>query len=48
MRVAKSCCWYCNEPLYTHRKYCNDECREAMYEDNEIANRRRMIFGCRC
>ncbi len=46
--VARSSCWYCNKPLYNHRHYCNDQCREAMFEDNEVANRRRMIFGCRC
>lgn len=47
-RVAKSHCWYCNKPLYTHRTYCSTECREAMYEDNERAKQRRMIFGCQC
>ncbi|WP_147383909.1 DUF2116 family Zn-ribbon domain-containing protein [Noviherbaspirillum sedimenti] len=47
-RVVKSHCWYCNKPLYIHRNYCSTECREAMYEDNEHARQRRMIFGCQC
>jgi len=46
--VVKAHCWYCNKPLYTHRTYCSAECREAIYEDNDRAKERRMIFGCQC
>lgn len=46
--IAKSHCWYCNKPLHTHRNYCSTECREAMFEDNEQARERRLIFGCQC
>ncbi|QAU34059.1 DUF2116 family Zn-ribbon domain-containing protein [Janthinobacterium sp. 17J80-10] len=46
--TAKSHCWYCNKPLQSHRTYCSTECREAMFEDNERARERRLIFGCQC
>jgi len=46
--VVRSHCWYCNKPLHSHRHYCGTECREAMYEDNEHARERRLIFGCQC
>lgn len=45
---VKSHCWYCNKPLQSHRNYCSTECREAMFEDNERARERRLIFGCQC
>lgn len=41
-------CWYCNKPLYGFRKFCSDECREAIYEDTPQAKERRMILGCQC
>lgn len=47
-KVVKSHCWYCNKPLYGVRHYCGQECREAIFEDNDFAKQRRLIFGCQC
>lgn len=46
--AIKSHCWYCSRPLYNRRTFCNTECREALYEDNERARERRLILGCQC
>ncbi|MBI1889337.1 MAG: DUF2116 family Zn-ribbon domain-containing protein [Burkholderiales bacterium] len=45
---AHTHCWYCNKALSGFRRFCSKECEEAIYEDNEAARKRRMIFGCRC
>ncbi|TCS34723.1 hypothetical protein EDC30_11255 [Paucimonas lemoignei] len=41
-------CWYCNHPLSNRRTFCSNECRDALYEDNEYARSRRLILGCQC
>lgn len=41
-------CWFCNKPLFGFRKFCSDDCREAIYEDTAKAKERRMILGCQC
>lgn len=45
---SKTHCWYCNAALNGYRRFCSKECEEAIYEDNEAARKRRMIFGCQC
>ena len=45
---VKAHCWYCNEPLFRHGRYCSKECQEAMFEDSDKARTRRMILGCSC
>jgi predicted nucleic acid-binding Zn ribbon protein len=44
----KTHCWYCNKPLSGYRRFCSKECEEAIYEDNDTARKRRLIFGCHC
>ena len=46
--AEKTHCWFCNKPLNGFRRFCSKECEEAIYEDNDTATKRRMIFGCRC